>query len=292
MVLGAGSTVGQDRGLKFDVDSILHDVRQTLRVSGVGLNFSVWAKQGALLPVLWRAIKPNAETRGFEQASDRLRALGVHYASRLGRLGASTDINVGESQAWQIQAALKLYHYLNPKLMLLTSALRLSLLVEGPPGNPTRHSERIERGVPDGMYPMEQESDTPKNPLLNKLFAEMKTELNLAKVSSDYRTLALWPDYLDAVWKNLKPVIRRVEYDYACDRLREESRSTALNLPCPIRLRMEDIQATGQDPKSVLRTMDEFERILPGLILNVALISLDWTQPRPLSDSPFPAGVR
>ena len=292
MVLGAGSAIGQDRELQFDVESIFHDVRQTLRVSGVDLNFSVWAKQGALLPVLWRAIKPNAETRGFEQASDRLRALGVHYASRLGRLGASTDINLGESQAWQIQAALKFYHYLNPKLMLLTSALRLSLLVEGPPGRPSAHSERIERGVPDGMYPMERESETPKDPRLADLFAEMKTELNVAKVSSDCRTLALWPDYLEAVWKSLKPVIRRVEYDYACDRLREESRSTALNLPCPIRLRMEDIRATGQDPQAVVRTMDEFERTLPALILNAALISLDWTPPQPLSDSPFPAGAR
>lgn len=290
--MASGSTRVREPDYKSANELAFYDIQQTLRVSGINLNFRTWAKYGRLLPLLWQAIKPNAETRGFEAAADRLRTLAVHYCGRFGKLDAASAVKLGESQAWQIRAALDLYHYVNPKLLLLTSALRLTLLVEGPPGNPFAHAERIERGIPQGMYPMEMEPDAPEDDRIRTIFDDIKTELNLQAINSDYRTLALWPEYLEAAWKRLKPVIRRVEYDYACDRLREESRSAALSLPCPIPLRLDDIREAGENPEVVMRTMDEFERILPGLILNIALIALDWKAAPILYASPFPAGDR
>lgn len=289
MVFGAGTGVGRD--VRFELEPVLHDIQQTLRVTGIDLDVLSWARQNRILQLSWAAIKANMESRGFEQAADRLRALGVHYANHLGRLEAPQAM-LGESQAWQIRAALRLYHYLNSKLLLLTSALRLSLFVEGPPGRPAEYSERIERGVPEGMYPMERVSEHPEDPGLRQLFEEIKTELDLPVISSEYRTLALWPDYLNAVWTRLKRAVRRVEHEYACHRIRDESRTAAMRLPYAINFRLDQVRRVGGDPDAVIRGLNELEAILPAQILNIALISLDWISVKALSDSPFPTGAR
>lgn len=76
-----------------------------------------------MLPALWEAVCPNAETRVFEEAADRLRAEAMRRVETLGTLDAPLFASLGESQAYHVRAALALYHYVNPKLSILTSAI-------------------------------------------------------------------------------------------------------------------------------------------------------------------------
>jgi hypothetical protein len=50
------------------------------------------------------------------------------------------------------------------------------------------------------------------------VFRDIKKTLGLSQINSDYRTLALWPDYLEAAWKGLKPVTQSDEYRQAARR--------------------------------------------------------------------------
>lgn len=106
-----------------ELDGISHEIKQVFRVSGVNLNFRTWATYPKFFPVLWESIGPVAETRLFEESSDQIQALAARLAEKLPRLDAATSVGLGDSQIFQIQAALDLYHYINPKLLIISSVV-------------------------------------------------------------------------------------------------------------------------------------------------------------------------
>ena len=275
-----------------DVARVYHEIRQVLRVSGVNLVFRKLAPFRSF-PAIWDAVRPSAETRGFEDAADRIRADSARAAGRLGWVGARGRTRLGESQAYQVKKALDLYHYINPKLLVLTSTLRLALGGEESSRPGAESSvELIERGVPSRMYPMEMVPEKPDDARLRDLFGDIVETLNIPSVNSDYRTLALWPDYLAHVWEGLKPLATSDEHRLASDALIETSRSLARALPLGVSLSRERIEELGDDAGDVVEMIGTFERILAPLILNVSLIGLDWRQPDQLAGSPYPAASR
>lgn len=100
-----------------EIERVYHEIRQVLRVSGVNLNLRTWATFDKFLPAMWDALRPNLETRGFESAADRVRSDAVDAATVFPRLDAVASGTLGESQRFQLQRALNLYHYVNPKLL-------------------------------------------------------------------------------------------------------------------------------------------------------------------------------
>jgi hypothetical protein len=276
---------------KGEIERVYHEIMQVLRVSGINLNFRTWAGYGQFLPVMWDAIRANLDTRIFEDAADQVRAEAVRMAAQLGRVDVGSRLSLGESQSYQIEKALDLYHYINPKLLVLTSAVRLALVGQQFRGAAQIDFDLIERGVPAHMYPMELVSDKPDDELVKNTFKDIKRTLSLPSINSDYRTLALWPDYLATGWSGLKPIIQRDEYRQATEELRATAGKLALTLPYAIDISMEKIKEIGEN-EEVLEKTESFEPLLPGLIINIALLELDWHSPEALSRSPFPAERR
>ena len=205
----------------------------------------------------------------------------------MGRLSALPKAQLGESQAYQVQAALALYHYLDPKLLVFASALTQALEARGErarPEGPRGSAELLERGAPRKMAAMELVEERPSEETARRVFREIKRAYGLSSVSGDYRTLALWPKYLASAWERLKPMARAEGRRVAAARLRDLSRQLALELPYPAVLPAE---AAGD--AALLADARELERSLPPLILNVALMYLDWEAPELLRRSPFPA---
>ena len=273
-----------------ELENIYHDIKQTLRVSGVNLLFRVWAGYKNFLPEVWRAFRPNAETRVFEDMAAGVRVRGAELAWALGPLRAAEAAPLGQSQAYQLDAALDLYRYINPKLLLIVSAVAMAL--EGEIlGRGAEHTpiERIERGIPARMCPMEMVSEKPDDKPLRELFENIKQTLSLKSLNSDYRTLALWPMYLFVLWGKLAPVVRRPEYSAACASLREFSRNHVRGLPLSFQL--QKFRESG-DHDELLESAHDFERLLPGLILNMTLTCLDRHPLERCLASPFPAASR
>ncbi len=270
-----------------EIESVYHDLRQTLRVSGVNLVFRTWAGTGRLLPVVWNAVRPNVQTRAFENAADAIRAEAAGAAEALGRIGAA-PAGLGESQSFQLRAALDLYRYVTPKLLVLTSAVRLALEGEEVGGG-AGPGARLTRGVPERMYPMEMVAEDTDEEPIQELFRDIRDTLGLSRVNSLYRTLALWPDYLEPAWAGLKPIARGSEHGAAADRLRALSRDLARSLPHPVPLSRERLEEKGEDADALIRTAAEFEELIPGVVLNTMLFALDWGGADELARSPFPA---
>ncbi|WP_447980019.1 halocarboxylic acid dehydrogenase DehI family protein [Candidatus Nitrospira bockiana] len=271
-----------------EVAEIYHDLQQTLRVNGVNLVFRTWAGFGRTLRPLWDALRPNAGTRALEAAADRIRAEAVDAAEAMGLLGARGLVRLGESQAYHIRKALALYHYINPKLLVLTSAVTLALDGQAIGRGDAPEDPGVPRGVPPTMSPMEMVDSEPDDERLQELFEDISTTLELSQINSDYRTLALWPDYLGAAWAQLKPKTKRDDYRRASEDLRKRARDSAGALPYPVPITEARIDEAGDDAASFKQLTLSFERLLPSLIVNVALMQLDWLSPEEARRSPFP----
>jgi hypothetical protein len=275
-----------------ELDRVYHEIRQTLRVSGVPLVFRVWARRKKFLLALWDGLRPNAETRTFERAADHLRAQAVEAASGLALPESLSPPSLGESQRHQIQAALELYRYINPKLLLLTSTVCLALDDEriGQTGLPD--VELIERGIPSTMLPMELVLERMVEPRVQRLLADIGQTLELMTVDDDYRTLALWPDYLFDAWTRLKALVVTPEYDAATTLLRESARRRARTLTFPVLLTRARVTRLGEPYDEIVADAGYFEHVIPSLLLNNALLGFEWAPADVLVQSPYPPASR
>lgn len=276
-----------------EIERVYHEIKQSLRVSGINLNFRTWAGYEKFFPMMWDAVRPIAETREFESAADEIRDESVRSAEKLGAIEAKSAADLGESQRFQIEKALELYHYINPKLLVLTAKVRQALEAEGAKtgGSAPKSDELIERGIPVKMYPMEMIAGEPDDEEIAAIFEDIKATLELASINSDYRTFGLWKNYLAAFWKLLKPTVESAEYKQASDDLRETARKLAANLPA-IPLSKKQVEEAGEDFDEILQTTKKFEQLLPSLIINISLLSLDGKLADELRKSPFPAAAR
>lgn len=271
---------------------IYHEIRQTLRVSGVNLNFRTWAGFETFFPAMWAAVQPTAASQAFESSSDDLRARAADLALALPALDIRAE--VGESQRYQIAQALALYHYINPKLLLLTVLVRRGLTAERQAADATTTDlgPKVPFGAPPAMAAMEMVDDPPADARLRRLFRDISNTMALPAVNSDYRTLALWPDYLEPGWAALKRVVRSDDYRQAAAALAQEAATVADRFPTPTSLNLRRLKARGVKTDALLKTTIGFERLLPPLILNIALLTRDWRRDAQLRVSPFPLAHR
>jgi hypothetical protein len=127
------------------------------------------------------------------------------------------------------------------------------------------------------------------DPEVREVFADITRTQGLRVLHSDYRTLALWPQYLRSVWQHLKPVVLQPAYEQAATAVRERARQLARDLPYQVPLTREQLGGLGADAEAVSASTAEFFQSLPPLILNIALCQLVWLPAEVLMRSPFPA---
>jgi pimeloyl-ACP methyl ester carboxylesterase len=259
-----------------DIQRVYHEIRQSLQVTGVNLNFRTWAAFDKFLPALWDELRPNVETTLFADAARQIREQALQAAESFPPSESAANPPLGESRSYQIRAALELYDAINPKLLVLTSAVLQALQGERMPGPAGAEPAKVPRGEPAKMYAMEMEEEKSEEKAVRRLFKDIRKTLSLPRINSDYRTLALWPDYLARAWSRLKPLCQGPEFQRAADELRERSRALARTLPFRISLTVGRVKELGEDAEQVMETTHSFEQLLPALVLNIALLQLDW----------------
>ncbi|MCY1023753.1 halocarboxylic acid dehydrogenase DehI family protein [Pyxidicoccus sp. MSG2] len=273
-----------------DVERIYHELQQTLRVTGVDVSLRMWAAFPRFFAAMWETLLPNVETRAFEKAADSLRDEALEVTADWEPLGAWDAVKLGASQRFHVKGVLELYGALQPKVLLMASAVRLALTDEpvgrkGVPGT----EERLERGVPSRMAAMEWVPDRPDDPRLRALFSDVVKSVGPPAVPGEFRALALWPEYLEAAWRRLKPRMREEAFTQAVESLRQSARLQARTLPYEVVLSREQVEALGEDAATVFRVTDALERRLPVLLLNLAQLVLDAPE---VERHPFPGATK
>ena len=65
-----------ERSATGEVERVYHEIKETLRVTGVPLSFRTLAGYENILPLFWDQLHSNLQTRDFETSADRIRVRG------------------------------------------------------------------------------------------------------------------------------------------------------------------------------------------------------------------------
>ncbi len=270
-----------------NLKGIYGDIKATFRVPIVNLVFRVLATEPDFLGTAWRQLHTNLQTVYCEEQADLIRSVAVQAVSAMGSApgsgGADTD------------AVLQVFHYVNPKVLLAVGALRAASSGQYPKlaELPAAQKRQIRSGVPSSMpATITMVDPASAEPAVRAIFQDIQSTLALPAVNSDYRALACWPEYLQVAWQSLKPLVTTPEYRQAQRDLRRMVEEVILALPFRMDINPHTLRHCGLSERQldwIRSTLDAYYALLPGLVLNIAYLTVGSMGAETAARSPFPA---
>lgn len=105
------------------------------------------------------------------------------------------------------------------------------------------------------------------------IYDDVKAQPGLPLVNTDYRAFARWPSYFATAWQDLRSHLQTPGYEAIVRAMHEAVVQAALSLPNPGGLTSAILRDAARQEGSfdeVHRTVQLFQWLLPGLIINVA----------------------
>lgn len=266
----AASEVLEDH-VEGDLKGIFQDIKETFRAPFVSLVFSALATEPDYLRVAWRQLHTNAQTLYFEEQADEIRRFAVLSMSGIGELRTpASDQGISE--------ALRVLHYLNPKILLAVAALRASILGQMPRASALslEQKRQVVPGVASGMPEMRLADPNTSDERLRRVFGDIKDAAPTGLVGSEYRALAVWPEYLEGAWAAVKPRRSTPEYRRATRQLRWMADEAVLGFPFRIDATPHTLRHAGLSEAQLdtVRTLlDGFYRESSESVANVAVFT-------------------
>ncbi len=257
-----------------EIREIYRDIKYTLQVSFVPLIFRVLASHQTFFQKMWQELRPTI-TDQWEEAADgiRTRAIspvlegqpGSNHREQLRKLGYS------ERQIEEIEGQLHVYHYVDPKLALLTTVLHEAL-----EGHPVGVSSQVVwptgRGVPASMPRVGRVAPTEADEEITQLFEDAKQALDLPVVSDEVRTLAQWSEYFQLAWTEVADLSQREAYQRAIEGVGQEAEGAMRELRRRMDLRPEDLRRLGieeSEQDKIREVVAALHRAMPDLTVQV-----------------------
>ena len=256
---------------------IFWEIQQALGIPELRVYYPALAVYPHFLQLHWNTVRPLVQSGEFFACADRLRAdayTRAHNYLRIPDLCARLqEPQLGATARQELTAAMDLFHYLNPLLLLLFCAQMQAL--EGPVGEakaplmPNSHPVYAESPV----LVHEQDASAP----VRRRYEEIRRVLELPYVNSEYEAMARFPVLLDVYWDLLKRLLQSPVYQESQYGIRESAWSLVRELPGPIELSIEQLLDAGMKQENigpVVRILDLFVRNLSGLLINVAIAKI------------------
>ncbi len=229
-----------------ELQPIFRDIEQALRVSDVPWLFRMLAHHPKFLGAAWTAIKPIL-TNQLESAANAVRAKAV---AQIAASGSGSDLwaklkklNLSEGQLSELAENLLVYHYVSPKLLIITMALSQALAEK-----PARVASVVVmptgRGVPVGM-PKIKRADSASAGGAAKALQESTSLLDLPAALDLMLALASWPEALSSLWDGLKGAVQSKSYTGILTALEQEALEKTQQLRRRMDLGREELASMG-----------------------------------------------
>jgi hypothetical protein len=233
---------------------LTYEIEQTLGIKGFVLNLTGSPALAAGLPACWDAVHPCLETPELDDATAQILSESSRLAEDLGDTNHKSPLRLRRDETAQLQVGLDFYRFLLPRMLVLTSALRLAC-----------DKELAGRGQMEGCAP---EIPPVQEDGLHNLFQNIRGILAIAPEKGSGTMPRAWSKYLAAASAQLRPLIQGVNYHRAADQLHKISRQLAPGFQERIGpVELENLEAIA---KQVAR----FETLLPSLIISLTLLDL------------------
>ena len=268
---------------------ICEDIRATLRVSMLPTPFRLWSSNPRLLELLWSRLRPNLETRFFESAADAIRkqAARMVWGQPVCHRFHTTEISLFTIQKCRL--IIDVHHYINPKLLLLVTALVEALRHhEFEPVREGALTLSIPKGVPLEMPTIRLLEESSLSLHKRSVLSDIQNVLALAEMSTEYLGLAYCNGYLEEAWSELKPFAQTTSYRTFTEHLHLMARTLVHGLPFPLEISWNDFAGIGMSGVEFLNWIIPAQDALPKLILNMAALKVGMDGLEEASRSPYP----
>jgi len=273
-----GATEGSIDPVSKESKRVAYEIKQSFGIKGFVLNLTGSPALAAGLPACWDAVRPCLETPELEDATAQILSEASRLAEDLGDTNHKSPLRLSHDEASQLQVGLDFYRFLLPKMMVLTSALRLAC-----------DEELIKRGMVEGRAPEKADA---REDGLQGLFQDIKGILSIAHSRASVAMPRAWAKYLTAASAQLRPLIQGENYHRASDQLHNISCQLA-----PGFLERISVLELGS-LETVAKQVARLETLLPSLVISIVLLEL-YLRPadclllaRPLPANPGPPASR
>jgi len=207
------------------IQAIYDDTRHRLHLPWVGALFQVYAMYPPYLDLAWNAVKDSIETPQFDADAAAIGALADVAADLYTPSYTERDIAAMNVDIYAIKDVIDAFRVGNPRLLLVAMALQRAY-TDGPVGG----ADDSGTSLPDSALETMEETRAEKTVVemvdpdaaperVKRVFDDIKGTLGLPLVNSDYRAMALWPDYLELAWRDIKGPIGTPTYAEDRERL-------------------------------------------------------------------------
>ncbi|WP_139490912.1 halocarboxylic acid dehydrogenase DehI family protein [Brevibacillus dissolubilis] len=244
---------------------LYQDIQFVLKVPVVPFLFRSLALFDRFLITAWEQVRGNMLTVHMEQAAKSLRHPPLDWQVPGSDWGSHYDSETLD----QLRRTLSAFQYVNPKLLLITSAWAESL------GNrPILGTGYAIGSIPPGLFPGNTEiplmHPTKAPDRIRELLEDIAGTHHAFDIACDYRALAYYPEFLGTSWDHLKPYVQTPEYQLQHSRLLTESIRLAHTMPYPVTISQEELAScfTPQQIAGIIGMVSLCQHVLPGLIID------------------------
>jgi hypothetical protein len=244
---------------------IYESVQKTLRIPFVNLIFRSLANYPEYLCSAWWDIEPILHLQTFEQAADELRrqALLSSWSEKKIETDYIEDLE-------KLRAFNDSIHYVLPKLLLIATALSEKGFGESQTNDDLSSLPKIESGVDSQSTKVVMLDPSSAEGEVMKVFKSVKNTHHHPLVSSYYRALGNWPDFLSTVWEQVKPTVYSTEYKLQKMHLIDESLHLVRQLP---NLHLSSIDLTPGHKREIGLLLNAFRyEFIPEMMIDVGII--------------------
>ena len=249
---------------------LAYEIKQTLGIKGFVVNMARSASLSVGLPACWDAVRPCLETIELEDAAAKISAGAARLAESLGGANHQSGLRLTKEEASPLQAGLDFYHFVLPKMLVITSALHLACEQElvRRRGDVAGHAAGKNALGADG---------------LQGLFQDIQGILSLTLQGRQMP--GAWVKYLQAASAQLKPIVQGENYSRASNELLKIARQSAPGFQHWISsVELNSLEALAQE-------VSKLETGLPSLIMSITLLEL-YFRPTDSLISVLPPAVR
>ncbi|UFT99384.1 halocarboxylic acid dehydrogenase DehI family protein [Radiobacillus kanasensis] len=245
---------------------LYEDIKEVLQVPVVNFVFRALAHYPTFLEIAWEQVRPNMLTLNMDKTASHLQYPGISNIIPLLPWQTQYPPHVLN----QLQGTLDIFRYVNPKLLLITSAWTEALS-----NRPVKGKGEVLGFLEPGIDPAFPRIDllhpVEADPTMKKLLFEIAEAHQAMDVASDFRALAHYPDFLKRIWSYLKPFVKSSNYTLLESQLSKKAvRAVHRDMPYPVVINRDQLARvySPKDIAGIMGLVSLFHRFLPGLIID------------------------
>ena len=250
------------------------DMKTVLQVPWMGVVTMAYAHFPHFFEAFWSGMRELCGSEQFLTAANKLRSDIEAEVSRIEPPPIAArlrDLGYSERELDDIRAVPEMLSHGNYQYTLMTTAARY-LLEGGELGAMGSVTAFSGRHAPTPRVPLVLMEAHHADGATRLVFEDVKAQLALPFLNTDYRALARWPSYFALAWSDLRPHIGSPAHEAVCALYHVRAIELVAALPNPGGMTSAAVQhaAQGDASPDLLSVVQLFQHLHAGLMTNVA----------------------